>query len=73
MAVKHFNPVILGRVKCPPDMGQPGYTGRIVAIDPKESSHMLRAFRWITVERLNDDGRPTGQKSVWPSTRLTAI
>ena len=64
---------LLQRVKCPPDMGQPAYMGRIVAIDPRESSHMSRAFRWITVERLHDYYEPTGQKSVWPSTRLNHI
>lgn len=62
---------LLQRVTCPPDMGQAAYKGRVMAIDDKESSHMGRKFKWVTVDRLDDSGTPTGQKSIWPSHRLT--
>lgn len=55
-------------VKCPPDRGSKGFTGKVDQLDcataMEHTSHQGLRFIWIAVRD------PGGRPSIWPSTRL---
>lgn len=57
------------RVNCPPDRGQPGYTGTVEYVDTTENKAFSGSpYNWVNVRR--DD---TKTAHVWPSSRLSKI
>ena len=56
-------------VSCPPDRGEPEYTGRVeqVGVDIRENIRGAE-YVWISVRGLN-----SGRVSVWPSNRLSRV
>lgn len=52
-------------VKCPPDRGDAGYSGKVVHVDHTEHKNSQGSpYCWVTVQH------PSGSKHVWPSNRL---
>lgn len=52
-------------VECPPDRGDPGYSGGIAHVSEQEQTHMGgKPFIWVTVKRCG------AHASAWPSNRI---
>ena len=51
--------------KCPPDMGEPGYSGTVTWIGSEECVNKDGdRYHWVEVQHRD------GSKTVWPSHRL---
>lgn len=66
MRIEQIKGLAIGAaVGCPPDMGEPSYTGHVDAIGETVTYNRARVpFVWVSVRT------PTGRVSIWPSNRL---
>lgn len=70
MTGEPFRPARGSQVTCPPDRGEPGYSGLVLDVgDDVQHNHKGAPFVWVTVRRLIH-GKAT--RHVWPSNRLEA-
>jgi hypothetical protein len=55
-------------VACPPDMGEPSYTGRATHVGTAPEKNIQGIdYIWVEVQH------PRGTKHVWPSNRLGKV